>query len=199
MVDFSVGGGGFGGWVVFYQFFYYIIFLYRGVYNVYGGQGNFVTGVEFGALGIVYIEDLITGVSFLLVDNNGQKQRVEKSEIFNEGRRLDLGIDEVGYYRGLFFMFRVGYRIQLLAVIYVLILYFNCENYDFFFYVLMNLFDQILAVEKYQYYTVDSGSVIIIIRLVNNIIFVNYFKIYFEFRFLIKFKVLYVLFVFEFI
>lgn len=53
----------------------------------------------------------------------------------------------------------------------------------------MNLFDQTLRSEKHQYYTANSGSASITIRLANNITFVNHLKIYPEARFPSKFKV----------
>lgn len=192
MADPSVGGGGSGGRIALYQSSHHTIPPYRGVYNVQGGQGNPATGAEPGASGTVYIEDPITGASSLLVDNNGQKQRAEKSEIPNEGRRLDLGIDEAGYHRGSSFMSRAGHTIQSSAATYVSIplLYSYCENYDSSSHVLMNLFDQTLAPEKHQCYTADSGSATITIRLANNITFVNHLKIYPESRFPTRFKVL---------
>lgn len=192
MADPSVGGGGSGGRIALYQSSHHTIPPYRGVYNVQGGQGNPATGAEPGASGTVYIEDPITGASSLLVDNNGQKQRAEKSEIPNEGRRLDLGIDEAGYHRGSSFMSRAGHSIQSSAATYVSIPILNsyCENYDSTSHVLMNLFDQTLAPEKHQYYTADSGSATITIRLANNITFVNHLKIYPESRFPTRFKVL---------
>lgn len=192
MADPSVGGGGSGGRIALYQSSHHTIPPYRGVYNVQGGQGNPATGAEPGASGTVYIEDPITGASSLLVDNNGQKQRAEKLEIPNEGRRLDLGIDEAGYHRGSSFMSRAGHTIQSSAATYVSIPILNsyCENYDSTSHVLMNLFDQTLAPEKHQYYTADSGSATITIRLANNITFVNHLKIYPESRFPTRFKVL---------
>lgn len=192
MADLSVGGGGSGGRIALYQSSHHTIPPYRGVYNVQGGQGNPATGAEPGASGTVYIEDPITGASSLLVDNNGQKQRAEKSEIPNEGRRLDLGIDEAGYHRGSSFMSRAGHTIQSSAATYVSIpiLSSYCENYDSSSHVLMNLFDQTLAAEKHQYYTADTGSATITIRLANNITFVNHLKIYPESRFPTRFKVL---------
>lgn len=192
MADPSVGGGGSGGRIALYQSSHHTIPPYRGVYNVQGGQGNPATGAEPGASGTVYIEDPITGANSLLVDNNGQKQRAEKSEIPNEGRRLDLGIDEAGYHRGSSFMSRAGHTIQSSAATYVSIplLYSYCENYDSSSHVLMNLFDQTLAPEKHQYYTADTGSATITIRLANNITFVNHLKIYPESRFPTRFKVL---------
>lgn len=192
MADPTVGGGGSGGRIALYQSSHHTIPPYRGVYNVQGGQGNPATGAEPGASGTVYIEDPITGASSLLVDNNGRKQRAEKSEIPNEGRRLDLGIDEAGYHRGSSFMSRAGHTIQSSAATYVSIpiLSSYCENYDSSSHVLMNLFDQTLAPEKHQYYTADSGSATITIRLANNITFVNHLKIYPESRFPTRFKVL---------
>lgn len=192
MADPSVGGGGSGGRIALYQSSHHTIPPYRGMYNVQGGQGNPATGAEPGASGTVYIEDPITGASSLLVDNNGRKQRAEKSEIPNEGRRLDLGIDEAGYHRGSSFMSRAGHTIQSSAATYVSIPILNsyCENYDSTSHVLMNLFDQTLAPEKHQYYTADSGSATITIRLANNITFVNHLKIYPESRFPTRFKVL---------
>lgn len=192
MADPSAGGGGSGGRIALYQSSHHTIPPYRGVYNVQGGQGNPATGAEPGASGTVYIEDPITGASSLLVDNNGRKQRAEKSEIPNEGRRLDLGIDEAGYHRGSSFMSRAGHTIQSSAATYVSIPILNsyCENYDSSSHVLMNLFDQTLAPEKHQYYTANTGSATITIRLANNITFVNHLKIYPESRFPTRFKVL---------
>ena len=190
MADPSVGGGGSGGRIALYQSSHHTIPRYRGMYNVHGGQGNPATGAEPGASGTVYIEDPSTGVSSLLVDNDGQRQRAEETEIPNEGRRLDLGISEDRYHRGRSFMSRAGHTITSSADTYVYTLdAYWCEVSDSTSHVLMNLFDQTLRSEKHQYYTANSGSASITIRLANNITFVNHLKIYPEVGFPSKFKV----------
>ena len=153
-------------------------------------MGNAASGTEAGAAGTVYVENTDTGFTTLQVDNNGQSQVAEQTEIENEGYRIDLSAS-ASYNKDKTFTSADGHVITSSTNTYShssswWCFYYGSSTSSF---ALMNLFDQTLSDNREQYYLSSAGTATITIQLANNNQFINHLKIFPTASFPSRFKV----------